>query len=72
MPSFQFFRHVLNRYRQRTVDNVLEIRELFVKGGVVALVAAVILWFAIFLYVAFYYAYMPSISHVRPVHLQFK
>lgn len=72
MPSFRFFRNIFNNYRQRTANNVQEIRELFVKGGVVALVAAFILWIAIFLYVAFYYAYMPSISHVRPVHLQFK
>ncbi|KAJ9576954.1 hypothetical protein L9F63_006480 [Diploptera punctata] len=72
MPSFRFFRHIINNYRQRTANNIQEIRELFVKGGVVALVAAIILWIAIFSYVTFYYAYMPSISHVRPVHLQFK
>ena len=32
----------------------------------------VILWIAVFLYVSFYYAYMPTVSHVRPVFLLFK
>lgn len=68
MPSFRFLGQVINDYRQRTID---ELRELVLKVGVVALVAAVIIWVSIFLYVAFYYTYMPSISHVRPVHLQF-
>jgi seipin len=69
MPSFRFLGQAINDYRQRTVD---EIRELVLKAGVVTLVAAVIIWVSIFLYVAFYYTYMPSISHVRPVHLQFQ
>ncbi|PFX30736.1 seipin-like isoform X1 [Stylophora pistillata] len=31
----------------------------------------VILWIAVLLYVSFYYAYMPTVSHVRPVFLLF-
>jgi seipin len=69
MPAFRFLGQTINNYRQRTID---ELRDLIFKGGVVALVAAVIIWVAIFVYVAFYYTYMPSISHVRAVHLQFK
>jgi seipin len=69
MPAFRFLGQTLNNYRQRTVD---ELREVVFKGGVVALVAAAVIWVAIFLYVAFYYTYMPSISHIRTVHLQFK
>jgi seipin len=68
MPSFRFLGQVINDYRERTID---ELRELVLKAGVVALVAAVIIWVSVFLYVAFYYTYMPSISHVRPVYLQF-
>jgi seipin len=69
MPAFRFLGQTINNYRQRTID---ELRELVLKSGVVALVAAIIIWVSVFLYVAFYYTYMPSISHVRPVHLQFK
>ncbi|XP_069677157.1 seipin isoform X1 [Periplaneta americana] len=72
MPTFRFLGQTIHDYRQRTVEGVNELRELAFRGGIVALVAAIILWIAIFLYVAFYYTYMPSISHVRPVHLQFE
>jgi seipin len=68
MPSFRFLGQRFNNYRQRTVD---EVREFVLKGAGVALVSAVIIWIAIFLYVAFYYTYIPSVSHMRPVHLQF-
>jgi len=69
MPSFRFLGQRINNYRERTV---YEVRELVFKGAGIALVAAVIVWVAIFLYVAFYYTYIPSVSHIRPVHLQFR
>jgi len=69
MPSFGSLGQRFNNYRERTV---YEVRELVFKGAGVALVAAVIVWVAIFLYVAFYYTYIPSVSHIRPVHLQFR
>ena len=69
MPSFTLLGQTINNYRQRTVD---ELRELIFKGAGVALVAAIVIWVAIFLYVAFYYTYIPSVSHIRPVHLQFR
>lgn len=67
--SLTLLGQTINNYRQRTVD---ELRELIFKGAGVALVAAIIIWVAIFLYVAFYYTYIPSVSHIRPVHLQFR
>lgn len=59
-------------YKFRTKEGVITARELIFKLAVVALAAAVIIWLAIFLYIAFYYTYMPSIAHIRPVHMQFK
>lgn len=32
----------------------------------------VIIWIAVLMYASFYYAYMPTVSHVRPVFLLFK
>jgi seipin len=69
MPGIRFLGQAFNDYRQRTAS---EIREFLLKAGVFALVTAVIIWVSVFLYVAFYYTYMPLTSHVRPVHLQFK
>lgn len=54
---------------QKGVENV---RLLSFRSGLVGLLTAMIIWVSIFLYVAFYYAYMPSISHVRPIHVQFE
>ena len=31
-----------------------------------------LLWLAILMYLGFYYAYMPTVRHVKPVHLQFQ
>ena len=31
-----------------------------------------LLWLSVFLYGGFYYTYMPSVSHVRDVNLQFR
>lgn len=59
-------------YKTRTKEGVTSAREVIFKLAVVALAAAVIIWLAIFMYIAFYYTYMPAIAHIRPVHMQFK
>lgn len=63
-------------YRQKAEEGVNKgvenVRLLSFRGGLVGLLTAMIIWVSIFLYVAFYYAYMPSISHVRPIHVQFE
>lgn len=47
-------------------------RNIFYKLLVVLLTSSVILWLSVFLYGTFYYAYMPVVSHTKPVHLQFR
>lgn len=59
-------------YKTRTKEGVSSAREVAFKLAIVALAAAVIIWLAIFMYIAFYYTYMPAIAHIRPVHMQFK
>ncbi|KAJ1521444.1 hypothetical protein ONE63_003113 [Megalurothrips usitatus] len=54
---------------QQGVENV---RLLSFRGGLVGLLTALVVWVSIFLYIAFYYAYMPSIAHVRPIHVEFE
>ena len=48
------------------------IRGILVKVLTVTSVSLVLLWLAVFLYGGFYYSYMPSVSHVRDVNLQFR
>lgn len=59
-------------YKLRTTQGVVSAREILLKFSIVALAAAIIIWLAIFMYIAFYYTYMPAIAHIRPVHMQFK
>jgi len=48
------------------------LKDVSFRGSLMGLVTVMIVWVAIFLYIAFYYAYMPSISHSRPIHVEFK
>lgn len=62
----------IDNVKIRTRQGVISARELVIKLAILALAAALIIWMAVFMYIAFYYTYMPSIAHTRPVHMQFK
>lgn len=62
----------LPAYRDKTTAFVLTAQQTIYRAIIVLLTVTAILWMAVFLYVAFYYSYMPAISHTRPVHLQFE
>lgn len=56
----------------RTTRSVQSAKDVLLSGGIIIISAILIVWASVFLYTAFYYTYVPSISYVRPVHLQFK
>ncbi|XP_076759994.1 lipid droplet biogenesis associated protein seipin [Xylocopa sonorina] len=58
--------------QKRTTRSVQSIRDVILSGGIIIISGILIIWLSVFLYTAFYYAYVPSISYVRPVHLFFK
>ncbi|XP_065202870.1 seipin-like isoform X2 [Planococcus citri] len=49
------------------VDNAFE--HAF-RGGMFSLIMLTLVWISVFIYVVFYYAYVPAPSYMRPVHLQ--
>lgn len=59
-------------YKEKTDKGLSSARELLYRAGIVTVFLTAILWISIFMYVIFYYTYMPNVTHVRPVHLQFK
>lgn len=59
-------------YKERTKQGVISAREIMIKFMILALASAIIIWMAVFMYIAFYYTYMPAIAHIRPVHMHFK
>lgn len=64
--------HQILNYKIKTDKGINKTKELLYKIGIIAVFCSAILWMSIFMYVAFYYTYMPNVAHVRPVHLQFK
>lgn len=47
-------------------------KDLAIKATFLAFATAFIIWASIFMYIAFYYTYMPAIEHVRTVHMQYE
>ncbi|XP_057323861.1 seipin [Microplitis mediator] len=62
----------ISNVQQQTVQGVELMQFAFFRSGIILIASIVAVWISIFLYTAFYYAYMPSMQHTRPVHLQFK
>ncbi|XP_015118920.1 seipin-like [Diachasma alloeum] len=58
--------------QKQTSDNVQLAQIALFRGGIIFITSVVVVWISIFLYTAFYYAYMPSMLHIRPVHLEFE
>ena len=73
-----FFQRKVRNWRiARVVQNVASAASHLVGSTVVRIffwycTVSVIIWIAVLMYVSFYYAYMPTMSHVRPVFLHFK
>ncbi|XP_044253786.1 seipin [Tribolium madens] len=72
LPLIKFIHDTVKLYKTRTQTGVNNVREILFRGTVVALITALLVWLAIFMYIAFYYAYVPTISHERPVYLKFR
>ncbi|XP_070161639.1 seipin isoform X2 [Polyergus mexicanus] len=58
--------------RRTTRRSVQSAKDTIFRGGIIIISVILIIWLSIFLYTAFYYAYMPSMSYVRPVNMNFK
>ncbi|XP_076972067.1 seipin isoform X1 [Tamandua tetradactyla] len=47
-------------------------RKLLLQFGVLFCTVLLLLWVSIFLYGSFYYSYMPTVSHLSPVHFYYR
>ncbi|XP_018566875.1 seipin isoform X2 [Anoplophora glabripennis] len=72
LPLVKFIHDTVNLYKSRTKAGVNNVREILFRGTVIALITALLVWLSIFMYIAFYYVYVPTISHERAVHLKFR
>ncbi|XP_061381044.1 seipin [Danaus plexippus] len=71
-PIESFVSEQYTSYKKKTSDGITSVKELLYRAGVLSVFLSAILWISIFMYIVFYYTYMPNVTHVRPVHLQFK
>ncbi|KAB0404714.1 hypothetical protein E2I00_019063, partial [Balaenoptera physalus] len=47
-------------------------RQLLLQSGVFFCAVLLLLWVSVFLYGSFYYSYMPTVSHLSPVHFYYR
>ena len=47
-------------------------RKLLLQFGVLFCTILLLLWVSVFLYGSFYYSYMPTVSHLSPVHFYYR
>lgn len=71
-PAQSFAYNQYKDYKKKTDAGISSVKELVYRAGVITVFLSAILWISIFMYVIFHYTYMPNVTHVRPVHLQFK
>lgn len=71
-PIAAFMNDQYTGYKKKTSESITSVKEILYRLAVLSVFLSASLWISIFLYVAFYYTYMPNVTHVRPVHLQFK
>jgi len=58
--------------KQKTMNGVYSVRDIVLRLVILLLAFGVILCTAVFMYIGFYYTYMPVTSHSRPAHMQFQ
>ncbi|XP_011256069.1 seipin isoform X2 [Camponotus floridanus] len=75
LPFSILSRYITKRWfkvQTTTRRNVQSAKDTILHGSVIVISSILVIWLSIFLYTAFYYAYMPSMSYVRPVNMNFK
>lgn len=67
----KYFSKKIEFYKFKTIETANITLDTLFKGGLLLLFLITIVWASVFLYVAFYYTYVPSIEHVKDANLQF-
>jgi len=72
IPGVSYVTRKVDNIKQRTNERIQKARENVIRGGVVLVCLGSLLWLSIFIYVVFYYTYIPPVAHSRPIFLDFK
>ncbi|KAF5279492.1 hypothetical protein FQA39_LY05602 [Lamprigera yunnana] len=71
-PTVKFVFDTVQLYKRRTTQGINNVKEILLRGTIVAAITALLVWLSIFMYLSFYYVYVPTISYERPAFIQFK
>uniref|UniRef100_A0A182NSE4 Seipin n=1 Tax=Anopheles dirus TaxID=7168 RepID=A0A182NSE4_9DIPT len=71
-PIATFGLAAAEEYKARKERSVNTTKNVFLKLFIVVLVGFSVVWASIFLYLYFYYSYMPSVLHLKDVHLNLR
>ncbi|XP_014259848.1 seipin isoform X2 [Cimex lectularius] len=72
MLGFSFLIRRYEALKKRTVDTTNNTLETALRFSLLLLSVFTVVWLSVFLYVAFYYTYVPNIEHIKPVNLAFQ
>lgn len=72
LPGVNYVNSKIENIKDNTNQRIQSIKETAFRSGILLLTIGIIIWLAVFMYVVFYYTYIPALTHTRPVHLQFK
>lgn len=70
-PIWRVLNRVYTETKTKTTNGVLSVRDIILRIIILLLAFGVILWTAVFMYVGFYYTYMPVTAHSKTAHMQF-
>lgn len=59
-------------YKRKTSAGVQSTKNIVLRLIAVVLIGLSVVWASIFMYAYFYYSYMPTVSHVKDVHLSYR
>jgi Putative adipose-regulatory protein (Seipin) len=70
-PAYTSFQKIYEDYREKAFDKLDGSQSVFLRLVVVFTIGFLLFCGAVLLYVLFYLMYMPSSTHVKPVHMQY-
>ncbi|XP_076262767.1 lipid droplet biogenesis associated protein seipin isoform X2 [Rhynchophorus ferrugineus] len=72
LPLIKFIHDTVTLYKSRTKSGVNNLKDILLRGVVIAFITTLLVWLSICMYLAFYYVYVPTLKHEKPVHLKFR
>lgn len=72
LPLIVFVHGIIELFKTKANSGINHLKTTLFRGTVLAFITSLLVWLSILMYMAFYYAYVPKVSHEKHVHLQFK